>query len=199
MKKHLANIITSVRIVLAPALFFFDTVTTGFLIIYLICALSDLLDGPVARKTNAEGILGSVLDTVGDFLMYLGMMKVLIVSGAVPGWAIFWIAGALIIHITSALIAGFRFGKFYFVHSLSGKLMGVAMFFVPFAFLIGIMTEHLIVTGIISSISAIEAVFIQLKTDSADMDVLSVLTLTGKHEISEAQIGDLTAGGKEYE
>ena len=157
------------------------------------------MDGPVARKTNAEGILGSVLDTVGDFLMYLGMMKVLIVSCAVPGWAIFWIAGALIIHITSALIAGFRFGKFYFVHSLSGKLMGVAMFFVPFAFLIGIMTEHLIVTGIISSISAIEAVFIQLKTDSADMDILSVLTLTGKHEISEAQIGDLTAGGKEYE
>ena len=195
----MANIITSVRIILAPTLFFFHGITNGFLIIYLICAVSDLLDGPIARKTNTAVLLGFVLDTTGDVLMYAGMMKVLIFSGAVPGWAIVWIADALIIHVASALIAGHRFGKLYFTHSIMSKLMGVAMFLIPFTFRFGIITEYMVAVCIISGISAVEALLIQLKTASADADIRSVFALTRKSEIFGTQIGDQTTGEKERE
>lgn len=99
MKKHLANIITSVRIILSPLLFLSNELTGLFITVYLICATSDLLDGPIARRTNSTDTTGAILDTTGDFLMYTGMMKVMIVSRKIPLWSVKWLVATLIVHI----------------------------------------------------------------------------------------------------
>ena len=175
MKKYLANGITMVRIVLAPVLFFFHSITDAFIVIYLICAVSDFLDGPVARITHSSSHMGALLDTIGDFLMYGSMMKVMIASGAVPLWTILWLAGALLIHLAAAFICWHRFGRFYLNHALSSKLMGAAFFITPFSVRFGVDLFHLTITCIISSISAVEAVMIQLKANSAGTDILSLI------------------------
>lgn len=112
MKKHAANLISSVRVLLSPILFFFGELNALFFAVYMTCALSDLLDGPIARMTKNTGIAGSILDSVGDTLMYTGMMKVVLSNYGIPVWSIVWLAVALMLHIISALIAARRFGVF---------------------------------------------------------------------------------------
>ena len=189
MKKHLANIITSVRIILSPLLFLSDELTGPFIIVYLICAASDLLDGSIARITNSTGTTGAILDTTGDILMYTGMMKVMIVSRKIPLWSVIWLAATLIVHIISAIIAVFRFGNMYFIHSASGKALGGAVFLIPFAFIIGTGSVYMALTCAVSTYSSIEAVVIQIRTKIPDADVWSWKILIRKNEGAAALPG----------
>lgn len=182
MKKHLANIITSVRIILSPLLFLSNELTGLFITVYLICAASDLLDGPIARRTNSTDTTGAILDTTGDILMYTGMMKVMIVSRKIPLWSVKWFAATLIVHIISMVIALFRFGKMYFIHSASGKALGVAVFLIPFAFTIGTGSVHMALTCAVSTYSSIEAVVIQIRTNIPDADIWSWKNMIQKDE-----------------
>lgn len=177
MKKHAANMITSVRVLLAPSLFFHRDLTGSFFVIYLICAVSDLLDGPVARMTKSTGIAGSILDTIGDALMYTGMMKVVLSTYGIPVWSIFWFAVALVLQIISALIAVRRFGRFYFVHTISSKIMGGMLFLTPFMFSHGLKRLHMLMMSLGVTYSAVEAIIVQCRTKIADSDVRSVYSL----------------------
>ena len=68
MKKHIANIITGSRIVLSLPLRFIPLTSAWFYVLYLLCGLSDMIDGTVARRTNSASELGAKLDTVSDFV-----------------------------------------------------------------------------------------------------------------------------------
>ena len=103
MKKHLANIVSSSRIVGAIALFFCNSISNVFLAIYILCGFTDLIDGPIARKTNSTSLLGATLDTVGDVATYLALTKILIMKKLVPGWILAWILGAGVVFGIGAL------------------------------------------------------------------------------------------------
>ena len=49
-------------------LLFVPVFSRGFYLIYLLCGLSDMIDGTIARKTNTAGKFGSRLDTVADLI-----------------------------------------------------------------------------------------------------------------------------------
>ena len=76
MKKHIANIITGSRIVLSLPLLLIPLTSAWFCVIYLLCGLSDMIDGTVARRTNSESEFGARLDTVSDFVfMSVALIK----------------------------------------------------------------------------------------------------------------------------
>jgi len=56
MKKHIPNIITLARIVLASSLLFVSPLGVAFVVIYLLCGFSDILDGYIARRTHTEAL-----------------------------------------------------------------------------------------------------------------------------------------------
>ena len=69
--RNLINLLTIIRIILAPVILFF--LMTGN---YLICILlffaagfTDYLDGHLARKYNAESQLGEILDPIADKIL----------------------------------------------------------------------------------------------------------------------------------
>ena len=68
MKKHIANIITGSRIVLSLPLLFIPLTSAWFYAFYLLCGLSDIIDGTVARRTKSASEFGARLDTVSDFV-----------------------------------------------------------------------------------------------------------------------------------
>ena len=177
MKKHLANIVTLIRIVLSPILYFCGDLSATFMIVYVICVLSDLLDGRIARKNGTEGLVGSTLDTLGDGLTYLGMMKVLITMGKIPMWFAGWFIDTLLLQIFAGIIARVRFGKFHFVHTSSSKILGGVMVLIPFAFLWSNGNVYLFCTAAVSTYSALEAIVIQIKAMDADADTSSVKKL----------------------
>lgn len=84
---NLANRITIARIVSIP--FFIASVVYSrpdiALIIFILAALSDAVDGFIARALKQKTPLGTVLDPIADKLLLLSAYICLTMVGAVPG------------------------------------------------------------------------------------------------------------------
>jgi cardiolipin synthase len=64
------------RIVLAPILIYIAMnagVGKAFLFVYVVAAASDFLDGFIARLLKETTPLGSLLDSIADFLLYISI------------------------------------------------------------------------------------------------------------------------------
>ena len=92
MAKQIANIITGVRILGSVVLLPLSVFTMEFNIIYLLCGLSDMIDGTIARRTNSVSEFGSKLDTVADFIFVIVVMIKLLPVIPIPYWTLIWIA-----------------------------------------------------------------------------------------------------------
>lgn len=167
MKKHLANIVTSSRILGAIFLFFCKDITTTFLVIYVLCGFTDLIDGPIARKTNSSSTLGATLDTVGDVGTYLALTKILIKNKLVPIWILIWIISAGVLFGACSLVSKKRFNKIYLPHTYMGKIFGGAVFVLPVAMQLVDGAVWMAVICTIASIHAIELFIIQSRNNEA--------------------------------
>ena len=67
-KAGTANLITGTRILCGVALLFCPAFSLPFLVLYLAAGLTDMIDGPVARKTGTVSERGAKLDTTADFV-----------------------------------------------------------------------------------------------------------------------------------
>ena len=63
MGKHIANIITTCRIVCSICILFCPVLSVGFSSMYLFCGFTDMVDGAIARKTNSVSKFGTRLDS----------------------------------------------------------------------------------------------------------------------------------------
>ena len=131
MKKNLANIITCLRILGSVALLFFPVFSVAFYIPYLFCGFSDMIDGPIARKTNASSKLGSQFDTLADIVfLALSMIKVL-PAIQIPKWLWIW-SGLLAMFKISNIILGYIYRKrFISLHTVMNKVTGLLLFLLP--------------------------------------------------------------------
>lgn len=81
LKKHIPNIITITRIIsllLGFILFINDKITLS-LIFYIYGAISDALDGYLARKLSSYSDIGKYLDAISDKLYFLSLMIILLI------------------------------------------------------------------------------------------------------------------------
>lgn len=78
IKKHIPNVVTSLRIVGTFILIFLQPMSAVFLVVYAFSGFSDVVDGYLARKLKAESELGSKLDSAADLLFYaVSLIKLL--------------------------------------------------------------------------------------------------------------------------
>ena len=101
MVKYIANTITSLRIIGSVVLLFFDVSSLPFYITYLLCGFSDMIDGTIARKTNAVTEFGSKLDTVADFVFVAVCLIKLLPLIHISVWLLTWIAVIAVIKATN--------------------------------------------------------------------------------------------------
>ena len=74
--KHLANILTVSRIIMATILLlFFKEISILFIILYTIAEFTDIIDGTIARKTGSTSHAGAVLDSIADLLLAANLVK----------------------------------------------------------------------------------------------------------------------------
>jgi CDP-diacylglycerol--glycerol-3-phosphate 3-phosphatidyltransferase len=87
------NLLSAFRICLVPVFIIVYFTETGAvkvyaISIYALAALTDFLDGFIARKLNLTTKLGKFLDPLGDKLMTVSVMTCLTVDGVIPVWAV---------------------------------------------------------------------------------------------------------------
>lgn len=82
------NLITTIRIILAPVfvIYLINDQFLAALIVFLLCAISDGLDGMVARLMSQRSKLGAYLDPLADKLLLVAAFVTLSVRGYLPAW-----------------------------------------------------------------------------------------------------------------
>ncbi|MCI2105795.1 MAG: CDP-alcohol phosphatidyltransferase family protein [Intestinimonas sp.] len=162
MKKRLPNILTALRFPLALGLLPAEALSATFLVLYLLCCLTDALDGYFARRFGAYSDTGARLDSAADFLLVAVLIFKLwpvIMPGA--GLAL-WIAGVALVRFAAALTARIRFGRLGFLHTFGNKLTGVLLALYPLALMLTQSRWVLLVILFAASLSAVEELFIEL-------------------------------------
>ena len=131
MKKHIANIITGSRIVLSLPLLLIPLTSVWFYAFYLLCGLSDMIDGTVARRTNSATQFGARLDTLSDFVfMSVALIKFL-PHLHIPIWQWIWIGIIAMIKFGNASLGFVRTKKLISHHTLLNKITGLLLFLLP--------------------------------------------------------------------
>ena len=90
---NLPNAITLLRVGIIPVLFFLllSPDSTGSLVIagiFVIAALTDLLDGYIARRYQIVTTMGKFLDPIADKLVVNTAMILMIPIGRIPAWIV---------------------------------------------------------------------------------------------------------------
>ena len=82
------NLITAFRIILAPVfvIYLINDRLNSALVIFLICMVSDGIDGMVARLFNQKSRLGAYLDPLADKTLLVTAFVLLGVRGYLPSW-----------------------------------------------------------------------------------------------------------------
>ena len=130
----MANLITCFRILASAALLLCQPLSPAFYVLYIAAGISDMIDGPVARRAGTAGDFGAKLDTAADFsFMAVCLYKLLPVLD-VPLWLWVWIA-LIALAKTVNVVSGFVIQKrFVTLHTTMNKAAGALLFLLPLTF-----------------------------------------------------------------
>ena len=127
----IANCITVSRILFSLCLFFLSPSSVPFTVLYLLCGLTDVLDGFLARKLHTESKTGERLDSTADlFFVVVYTLKILPLLN-VPYWIWIWTAIIAVTKITGIVIASGKVHQLVIEHSFGNKLTGLLLYLLP--------------------------------------------------------------------
>lgn len=131
MKKYIANIITSSRIIFSLPLLFIPLSSAWFYVFYLFCGFTDMIDGTIARKTGAVNKFGARLDTIADFVFMLVCSIKILPLIRITLWLWVWIIIIASIKIFNIALVFIRKKKLISIHGVFNKITGFALFLLP--------------------------------------------------------------------
>ena len=127
--KAIPNVLSLLRLIGAAALAFLP-LGGGFWAVYLLCGLSDMIDGALARRLKAVSELGSRLDSLGDLALVIVCAVRLLPELELAVWAWVWIG--IIAAVKLLCYAAVK----EIPHTKLNKLTGACLFaLLPVAFL----------------------------------------------------------------
>jgi len=147
-----------------------------FFLIYVLCGLSDILDGYIARKTNTTSKLGERLDSIGDLIMVIILTVMLYPIIKFTFFQILWILGIVLIRVISIIIIFLKFKTFAILHTYANKMTGLLLFvLIP---LLAFVDPNILIyiTCIAGSYSAIEELTIHLSSDCLEGNRKSIFS-----------------------
>ena len=152
----MANIVTGCRILCSIWMVFSPVFSVWFYILYLLCGLTDMVDGTIARRTHTDSKFGARLDTIADFIFVVVSLAKLLPVMHIPRWLWIWILVIAIIKIIN-VISGFICKKKYIVeHTIMNKITGLLLFLLPLTLSVIELKYSAIVVCTVATFSAIQ-------------------------------------------
>lgn len=101
---NLPNKLTIARVVVVPifiVLFLFNFHLIAF-VVFILAALTDLIDGQIARKYNLVSNFGKIMDPLADKILVYSAFCLMVENGLIPGWML------IVILTREFIVAGMR-------------------------------------------------------------------------------------------
>ena len=157
MKRHIPNIITLSRIPMAVALPFVQSSPAVFWALYLLCGLSDVLDGGVARLAGTVSRLGERLDTIADIIFVAVWIVLFIPAIDVGQWLWIWTGVIALIKVVN-VISGLAMKKgFVAKHTPANKATGLLLFLLPMVILLEVIkVPYIVLVCLLATFAAIQ-------------------------------------------
>lgn len=127
----IADIITVSRIIFSLLLLAFSPDSYSFGVFYLLCGITDILDGFIARKLHTESEKGARLDSIADLIFAVIYAIRILPLLSVPYRIWIWTAIIAVIKTSGILIASRKAKKLSIEHSPGNKITGVLIFLLP--------------------------------------------------------------------
>ena len=116
---------------MALALPFVQSSPAIFWTLYLLCGLSDVLDGALARAMGTVSRLGGRLDTIAEIIFVAVWIALFIHAMNVGRWLWIWTGVIALIKVVN-VISGLAMKKgFVAKHTLANKATGILLFLLP--------------------------------------------------------------------
>ena len=133
--KYLPNILSSLRMVGAVALLLCNVSSSSFWVLYIVCGISDIADGWLARKLKCVTRTGALLDSVADICFVACCAWKLLPILELPQWLWLWAGVIVAIKVVNQLSALVMYGRCCFPHTTANKWAGFLLFIaVPMTF-----------------------------------------------------------------
>lgn len=175
MKKHIPNILSIFRLLLSISLPAWISSATAFFICYLLCGISDVADGVLARRWRVTSTFGARIDSAADTVFFLALPvclylwnPVLFGQLAVPLFLLVVTRGM------SLVIARMRFGRLASLHTYANKLAGALLFAAPVLTLLPSAEIWLFVLLAFSMLASAEEIVLLLTMPRLDLNRKSV-------------------------
>ena len=159
MKKHIANVITGLRIVFCLPLLFIPLSSAWFYALYLLCGLSDMIDGTVARRTKSTSDFGARLDTVSDFVFMTVALIKFVPYLHIPVWLWIWIGIIALIKLGNVVWGFIRTKKLISPHTVLNRVTGLLLFLLPVTISFVDLTYALPIVCTVATVAAIHEVY----------------------------------------
>ncbi|WP_342546787.1 CDP-alcohol phosphatidyltransferase family protein [Paenibacillus sp. FSL P2-0089] len=169
--KLVPNCITLSRIGLALLLLYLAPLGTGFTLVYLLCGITDMLDGLIARMTGTVSSFGAKLDSVADMTLAGTALYTLYPFLGLTLGLILWIALIAVIRGASILTALRKFSTYGSIHTYGNKLAGLLLFLTPLLLPYVNQAIWTIVVCLVATLSAIEELILLLISSELQLDL----------------------------
>ena len=142
---------------MAVALPFVQSSPAIFWTLYLLCGLSDILDGAVARLTGTVSPLGERLDTLADIVFVAVWMVLFIPAINVGRWLCIWTGIIAFIKVVN-VISGLAMKKgFVAKHTPANKAIGILLFLLPMIVLWEVIkVPYIILVSLLATFAAVQ-------------------------------------------
>lgn len=129
--KTIPNQLSMLRIVLSLFLFVLPSLGPVFWMLYIVCGVTDILDGYIARRTKSSSKLGAMLDSVADMVLMSVIIVVVLASQQIAKEVWIWMAGIAFIRLVSLWVVYRKHRTFAVLHTYANKATGGLLFCIP--------------------------------------------------------------------
>lgn len=169
--KYIANILTASRIVLSLLLPFFLNDRMIFFTIFILCGVTDVLDGFLARRLKTASALGARLDSAADLVFYI----VMFVCMFIMAWGSLlevlpYIIVIVLIRLLNMAICALKFRTFAILHTWGNKATGMLVFVSFGVYILVNAVVAFIPVCVIAALSALEEAVILIRTEKLDLN-----------------------------
>ena len=162
--KQLPNIVTLLRIAGSLGLLLCDVAGVVFWVFYVLCGISDMADGWLARKLKCVTRTGALLDSLADLVFVACCCWQIIPVLNFPNWLWIWGGSIVVIKLINQICALAMYKKCVFPHTLANKATGLLLFIgVPLTLFLESIIPIVIVAVMATFAAVQEGHFIRIK------------------------------------